>query len=50
MVSYAGSEWSFAQFRLDPEQVGENELKIAIFQDYLHVVSKRGSYLRVAIT
>ena len=50
MVSYAGSEWSFAQFRLDPAQVGEAELKSVVYQDYLHVVSRKGWYLRVAIT
>ena len=50
MVSYAGSEWSFAQFRLDPTQVGVSELKTVIYQDYLHIVSKKGWYLRVAIT
>ena len=50
MVSFAGSEWSFAQFRLDPTQVGVSELKCVIYGDYLHVVSKKGWYLRVAIT
>lgn len=50
MVSYAGSEWSFAQFRLDPSQVAENELKSVCYQDFLHVVSKKGWYLRVAIS
>ena len=50
VVNYAGSEWSFAQFRLDPSQVGENELKSVIYQDFLHVISRKGYYLRVAIT
>ena len=50
MVSYAGSEWSFAQFRLDPNQVGESELRTVIYQDFLHVISKRGWYIRVAIS
>lgn len=31
VVAYVGSEWSFAQFRLDPNQVGENELKSVIY-------------------
>lgn len=50
MVTYAGSEWSFAQFRLDPSQVGESELKSVIYQDFLHVISRKGWYLRVAIS
>ena len=31
MVSYAGSEWSFAQFKLNPTQVGPSELKSVIY-------------------
>lgn len=50
MVSYAGSEWSFAQFKLNPTQVGESELKTLVGQDFLHVVSKKGYYLRVDIS
>lgn len=50
MVSIAGSEWSFAQFRLNPEQVGESDIQAVIHQDFLHIVSKKGWYIRVAIT
>ena len=50
LVSYAGSEWSFAQFKLDPTQVSESDLKAVVFQDSLHVVTRKGWYLRVAIT
>ena len=31
VVSYAGSEWSFAQFKLNPTQVGASELKSVIY-------------------
>lgn len=50
VVTYAGSEWSFAQFRLQPSQVSENDLQAVVHQDQLHVVSKKGWYFRVAIT
>ena len=50
MVSYAGSEWSFAQFKLNPDQVGQSEIQAVIMQNFLHVVSKKGWYIRVAIT
>ena len=50
MVSIAGSEWSFAQFKLDPSQVGPSELRAVIYGGFLHIVSKRGWYLRVVIS
>ena len=50
LVSFAGSEWSFAQFRLDPTQVSESDLRAVVFQDSLHIVTRKGWYLRVAIT
>lgn len=49
-MSFAGSEWSFAQFRLDPTQVSESDLRAVVFQDSLHIVTRKGWYLRVAIT
>jgi len=50
MVSIAGSEWSFAQFRLNSAQVGPDELKAVVYEDVLHIVTKRGWYLRVIIS
>jgi len=49
MVTYAGSEWSFAQFRLNPAQTSAQEIKATVYNGFLHIVSKRGWYLRVVI-
>jgi hypothetical protein len=49
VVSFAGSEWSFAQFRLNPAQTAPQDLKATVYNGFLHIVSKRGWYLRVVI-
>ena len=50
VVPIAGSEWSFAQFRLDPAQVSEYDLRAVVRGEKLHVVTKKGWYLCVEIT
>ena len=45
IVALAGSEWSFAQFRLPSDESS----KAIVSKDYLHVVSKTGKYVRVRV-
>lgn len=49
VVSFAGSEWSFAQFKLDQEEVSERGTRAVVYQDFLHVLTKKGKYFRVKI-
>lgn len=47
VVSLAGSEWSFAQFKLDPEEISPFGTKAVVYQGHLHVLTKKGKYFRV---
>ena len=50
LVSLAGSEWSFAHFKLDSEEVSGSGTKAVVYQGYLHVLTKKGKYFRVKLT
>ena len=55
MVSIAGSEWSFAQFRLDPKEEqhdSESDMHSIIKNGVLHVITTKGPghYLKGNIT
>jgi hypothetical protein len=49
LVSLAGSEWSFAQFKLDAEEISDRGTKAVVYDEYLHVLTKKGKYFRVKL-
>ena len=50
MISLAGSEWSFAQFKLENDDISERGTKAVCGKGYLHVLTKKGKYFRAKIS